>query len=65
MHLLGGVEGSPAPLERQSGFERELTFPGQRSRQSRHCPRVREKANHVVEAYASRRSNSGTSNQLE
>ena len=46
-----------------TAFEKEQTPPTQLSRKSRHRrSSVRERANHRVEAYASRRS-SGTSNQ--
>ena len=73
MHLRG-EQRSPAPLERQSGFleradaassgfEIEPTPPVQRSRETRHRQfGVRERADHGVEVYASRRSSSCTSN---
>ena len=42
---LRGEQGSPAPLDRQSGFEREPTLPVQGSRESGHRQfRVRERA---------------------
>jgi len=77
VHLRGGEQGSPAPLEMQSRLNREQTPPAQVLRESRHrrcsfpereqTPSVhgsRERADDGVEAYANRRSSPGTSNRL-